>query len=55
MQTKQMFRVTKCSMLDGCMVSVLQAVNSSFTKKPWAVMVPGGLDLEENPRNLALF
>lgn len=31
---EQMFGVTKCSTLDGCMLGSLQAVNSSFTKKP---------------------
>jgi len=49
-----MFGVTKCSMLNGCVLSSLQAVNNSFTKKPWAVIVSEGPTLEENSRNLAL-
>lgn len=54
MGTKQTFGATKRSVLAGCMLGSSQAVNNSFTKKPWAIMVPEGLDLEENPRNLAL-
>lgn len=53
MKMKQMFGIPKHSMLDGCMLGSLQAINS-FTKNPWAIMVPEGLDLEENPRNLIL-
>lgn len=51
---KQTFGVIIHAVLDGCMLSYSQDVNSSFTKKLWAVMVPEGLDFEEKARNLAM-